>query len=47
MGGSIAINYRKNSWFPSMGLPSGNLTVCDIENGPFIVDLPVENDDFP
>ena len=29
-------------------LPSGNLTVCDIESGPVeIVDLLIENGDFP
>ena len=29
-----------------MILPSGYVTIA-IENGPFIVDLPIENGDFP
>jgi hypothetical protein len=28
-------------------LASGKLTVCELENGPFIVDLPSKNGDFP
>ena len=29
-------------------IPSGKLTVCELENGPVeIVDLPIKNSDFP
>ena len=28
-------------------VPSGNLLQFAIENGPFIVDLPIKNGDFP
>ena len=29
-------------------VPSGKLTVCELENGPVeIVDLPIRNGDFP
>jgi hypothetical protein len=31
---------------PKSGLPSGYVKIA-IENGPFIVDLPIENGDFP
>jgi hypothetical protein len=30
-----------------VGLPSGNLLRLAIEDGPFIVDLPNKNGDFP
>jgi len=31
-----------------MGIPSGNLTVCELEHGLFeIVGLPMKNGDFP
>ena len=29
------------------GTDPGKPTVCELENGPFVVDLPVEHDDFP
>jgi hypothetical protein len=30
-----------------MGIASGKQTVCELENGGFIVDLPIKNCDFP
>ena len=41
----IYINLFIRSVSPS-GIPSGNLLQA-IENGPFLVDLPIENGDFP
>ena len=37
--------WEKQQWARSI-LPSGKLTDVAIENGPFIVDLPIENGDF-
>ena len=40
----ISLNHRESTWT----IPSGNSTVCDIENGPVeIVDLPIHHGDFP
>ena len=36
---SLGANFSDAYW----KLASGKLTVCDIENGPLIVDLPIKN----
>ena len=33
-------------WIPTGHLPSGYVKIA-IEHGPFIMDLPIENGDFP
>ena len=44
--GQTWTNDRCSEFDTSQGLPSGYVKIA-IENGQFIVDLPIENGDFP
>ena len=42
------LGFYTDSMGYSWDIPSGKPTVCELENGPVeIVDLPIENCDFP